>query len=103
MFSRYPRLLTFVYEVMMHVMYNEFNNAHLVSIEYDCNPSGMILSAFIAGTHGCVFIDNETHERGVTKCTTGEAWSAFSWHHSSVFHCQWTYNQVFLLLSHMLI
>ena len=57
----------------------------------------------IAGTLGCVFNDNETHESGVTKCTTGEAWSAFSWHHSSVFHCQWTHNQVFLLLSHMLI
>ena len=57
----------------------------------------------IAGTLGCVFIDNETHESGVIKCTTGEAWSAFSWHHSSVFHCQWTHNQVFLLLSHMLI
>ena len=57
----------------------------------------------IAGTLGCVFIDNDTHESGVTKCTTGEAWSAFSWHHSSVFHCQWTHNQVFLLLSHMLI
>ena len=57
----------------------------------------------IAGTLGCVFIDNETHSSGVTKCTTGEAWSAFSWHHSSVFHCQWTHNQVFLLLSHMLI
>ena len=37
------------------------------------------------GTLGCVFIDNETHESGVTKCTTGEAWSAFSWHHSSAF------------------
>ena len=57
----------------------------------------------IVGTLGCVFIDNETHESGVTKCTTGEAWSAFSWHHSSVFHCQWTHNQAFLLLSHMLI
>ena len=57
----------------------------------------------IVGTHGCVFIDNETHESGVTKCTTGEAWNAFSWHHSSMFHCQWTHNQVFLLLSHMLI
>ena len=57
----------------------------------------------IAGTLGCVFIDNETHESGVTKSTTGEAWSAFSWHHSSVFHCQWTHNQLFLLLSHMLI
>ena len=44
----------------------------------------------IVGTLGCVFI---THESGVTKCTTGEAWSAFSWHHSSVFHCQWTHNQ----------
>ena len=58
---------------------------------------------FIVGILGCVFIDNETHESGVTKCTTGEAWSAFSWHHSSVFQCQWTHNQVFLLLSHMLI
>ena len=57
----------------------------------------------VAGTLGCVFIDNETHVSGVTKCTTGEAWSAFSWHHSSEFHCQWTHNQVFLLLSHMLI
>ena len=60
-------------------------------------------SVLIAGTLGCVFIDNETHESGVTKCKTGEAWSAFSWHHSSVFHCQWTHNQVFLLFSHMLI
>ena len=58
---------------------------------------------YIVGTLGCVFIDNETHEIGVTKWTTGEAWSACSWHHSSVFHCQWTHNQVFLLLSHMLI
>ena len=47
--------------------------------------------------------DNETHESGVTKYTTGEAWSAFSRHHSRVFHCQWTHYQVFLLLSHMLI
>ena len=53
----------------------------------------------IAGTLGCVFIDNGTHESGVTKF----ACRAFSWHHSSVFHCQWTHNQVFLLLSHMLI
>ena len=60
-------------------------------------------SSIIVGTLGCVFIDNKTHESGVTKCTTGEAWSAFSWHHSSVLHCQWTHNQVFLLLSHMLI
>ena len=57
----------------------------------------------IVGTLGCVFIDNEAHESGVTACTTGEAWSTFSWNHSSVFHCQWTHNQVFLLLSHMLI
>ena len=57
----------------------------------------------IVGTLGCVFIDNESQESGVTKRMTGEAWSAFSWHQSSVFHCQWTHNQVFLLLSHMLI
>ena len=25
----------------------------------------------IVGTLGCVFIDNETHESGVIKCTTG--------------------------------
>ena len=55
----------------------------------------------IVGTLGCVFIGNETHSSGVSKCTTGEAWSALSWHHSSVFHCQWTHNQVFLLLSPM--
>ena len=67
------------------------------------HKSELKLHIYIAGTLGCVFIDNETHESGVTKCTTGEAWSAFSWHHSSVFHCQWTHNQVFLLLSHMLI
>ena len=48
-------------------------------------------SASIAGTLGCVFIDNETHESGVTKCTTGEAWSVFSGHHSSVFHSQLTH------------
>ena len=71
-----------------------------------CGLVGPIISSRyvpIVGTFGCVFIDNETHESGVTKCTTGVAWSAFSWHHSSVFHCQWTHNQVFLLLSHMLI
>ena len=33
---------------------------------------------FTVGTLGCVFIDNETHESGVTKCTTGEACRAFS-------------------------
>ena len=38
----------------------------------------------IVGTLGCVFIDNETHESGVTKCTTGEAWSAFSWHNYKI-------------------
>ena len=68
-----------------------------------CISASDVIVGIIAGTLGCVFIDNETHESGVTKCTTGEAWSAFSWHHSSVFHCQWTHNQVFLLLSHMLI
>ena len=46
-----------------------------------------------------MFIQRDTYESGVT---TGEAWSAFSWHHSSVFHCQWTHNYVFLLLSHMI-
>ena len=40
------------------------------------------------GPLGCVSIDNGMHESTVTKCTTGEAWCAFSWHHSSVFHCQ---------------
>ena len=29
-----------------------------------------------------IFIGNETHECAVTKCTAGEAWCAFSWHHS---------------------
>ena len=56
-----------------------------------------------AGKFGWVLVDNETHESAVTKCTTGEALSAFHWHRSSWFHCQWTYNQVFLILSHMLI
>ena len=62
-------------------------------------------------TYGVVVFDNETleayvtqlHSGEVTKCTPGKAWSAFSWHHSSVFHCQWTHNQMYLLLSHMLI
>ena len=52
----------------------------------NANVSLVFRVVYIAGTLGCVFIDNETHESGVTKCTTGEAWSAFSWHHSSVFH-----------------
>ena len=75
------------------------------TVIFTCSPrvKQMWTEHTIAGTLGCVFIDNETHESGVTKCTTGEAWSAFSWHHSSVFHCQWTHKQVFLLLSHMLI
>ena len=51
-------------------------------------PPQVAQRGYIVGTLACVFIDNETHESGVTKCTTGEAWSAFSWHHSSVFHCQ---------------
>ena len=38
----------------------------------------IVARQIIVGTLGCVFIDNETHESGVTKCTTGEAWSAFS-------------------------
>ena len=50
-----------------------------------------------------MFVVTETHESGVTKCTTGEAWDAFNWHHSSVFQCcKWTYNQVPQLLYHML-
>ena len=73
------------------------------STEYTLVYTHAFPAVYIAGTLGRVFIDNETHESGVTKCTTGEAWSAFSGHHSSVFHCQWTHNQVFLLLSHMLI
>ena len=77
-------------------------NVHCITPLIMC-PWAHISILLIAGTLGCVFIDNETHESGVTKCTTGEAWSAFSWHHSSVFHCQWTHNQVFLLLSHMII
>ena len=58
---------------------------------------------FIPGTLDCVFTDNEIHESSATKCTTGEAWSAFYWHYSSVFRCRWTHDQVILLLSHMLI
>ena len=54
-----------------------------------------------AVTLGCLFVDTETHENGVIKRTTGNAWSAFNLHHSSVFQCQLSY-QVFLLLSHML-
>ena len=30
-----------------------------------------------------------TRESCVFKCTTCEAWSAFGWHHTGVFHCQW--------------
>ena len=41
-------------------MKKQNNNSHL----YD----------FIAGTLGCVFVDSETHESVVTKCTIGEAW-----------------------------
>ena len=64
--------------------------AFKVAMEITPKPeaTSIVVTAFpIAGTLGCVFIDNETHETGVTKCTTGEAWSAFSWHHSSVFRC----------------
>ena len=31
----------------------------------------------IAGTLGRVSLDTETHESGVTKCMTGEAWSVY--------------------------
>ena len=37
------------------------------------NRRGFVLCDLIMGSLGCVFIDNETHESGVTKCTTGEA------------------------------
>ena len=76
-----------------------------------CTP-GFACRAFSDTTLVCFIVNehttkcsryNERHESGVTKCTRGEAWSGFSWHHSRVFHCQWTHNQVFLLLSHMLI
>ena len=53
---------------------------------------GLLCFFTTAGTLGCVFIDNETRSSGVNKCTRGKAWSAFSWHHSNVFHCQWTHN-----------
>ena len=43
-----------------------------------------LICIFIAGTLGCMFINNETHENGVTKYTKGKAWSAFIWHHSSL-------------------
>ena len=57
-----------------------------LSLWFEIQGSYNFLSEFqtLMGTLGCVFIDNETHESGVTKCTPGEAWSAFSWHHSSV-------------------
>ena len=51
----------------------------------------------------CVVIDSEILESGNTKSTTAEAWSAFIWHHSSLFHCQWKHNQDFPLLLHILI
>ena len=31
-----------------------------------------------------VFIDNEKHDRGVTKYTSGEIWRVFNLHHSDV-------------------
>ena len=42
---------------------------------YSIMGTSSIMSIYIirAGTLGCVFIDNEMHESGVTKCTTGEA------------------------------
>ena len=58
----------------------------------------LVCRFFIAGILGCVSI-----ESGVTKHTIGEAWCAFNWYQSSEFHCQWTPNQVSLLLPHMLI
>ena len=43
----------------------------------------------LAGILDSVLIDTETQENGVTKCTTSEAWSTFSWHHPIAFWCQW--------------
>ena len=89
--------------ISIEIYTSSFNKVPSKMSSGKCRSFWLGLNVFIVGTLGCVFIDNETHESGVTKCTTGEAWSAFSWHHSSVFHYQWTHNQVFLLLSHMLI
>ena len=91
--------------ITSHVAYIQHTRGRRVILHFQDGRSKVMVTqvVLIAGTLGCVFIDNETHESGVSKCTTGETWSAFSWHHSSVFRCQWTHNQVFLLLSHMLI
>ena len=98
---------TFCYFTRSNIVYVGWNRKQSVKVPFGwdwlCLVTLHILRGLqyihIVGTLACVFIDNETQESGVTKCTTGEAWSAFSWHHSSVFHCQWTHNQVFLLLS----
>ena len=44
--------------------------------------------------YGFIMFDGILWQWHYTLC---EAWSAFNWHHSSVFHCQWKHNQVFLL------
>ena len=102
-----PKQTHYQYKTIMRPSYNDIGNFYVgmkvfilrrasstdrLMIAADAlSPSGAaiptaLLPIPIVGTLGCVFIDNETHESGATKCTTGEAWSAFSWHHSSVFH-----------------
>ena len=89
-------------------------------------PFGRNMCVIKARTPGCVRNGNETHSTSVTvSCVSlsfhthlcvlgiqlhtiysmGASYGndLYSGHHSSVFHCQWTHNQVFLHLSHMLI
>ena len=89
-FAFFVAYVIIVYKCMLHTAMNVWSTYFTDDVR----------CGYIVGTLGCVFIDNETHEGGVTKCTTGEAWSAFSWHHSSVFHCQWTHNLVFRFITH---
>ena len=51
-------------------------NAHSFSTHIIKKNSNILIQwDIIVGTIDCVFIDNKS---GVTKCMTGEAWSAFS-------------------------
>ena len=64
--------------------------------------------SFLSSTHGkastasiCKLLEGYFQGNDIQSMfIAGFARSAFSWYHSSVFHYQWTHNQVFLLLAH---
>ena len=67
---------------------------HIASLGHNELMSFLVSLSFtkhIAWKLGTELIVNETYESCVSQCMAGKTFSAFNWHLSSMFHCQWTH------------